>query len=143
MTYRELREAIVKAAEAHDGAYGQIGFRFDAREYQVGEILDFVSKANLDRDDERDFPEYGTNEYNEMDDLDGVSAYDLDMSSRWAEDIEEQVNEIFGIGDYIHEDKKYSEEHIYILGTNQHSNDYAEDEYEIIMPEPTVLAVIA
>lgn len=143
MTYKELREAIVKAAEAYEGEYSHIGFRFDVREYRVGEVLDFVSKTNLGRDDERDFPEYGTNEYNEMDDLDGVCAYDLDMSSRWAEDIEEQVNEIFGIGDYILEDKEYNEEHIYILGTNQHSNDYAEDEYEIIMPEPTVLAVIA
>ena len=142
MTYKELREAIIRAAEKYDKPSCYVGFRFDERKYNVGEKLNFNSKTNMGREDERDFPEYGTKEYNRLEELDGVCAYTLDMSSRWVEDVEQQVDEIFGIDDYVSEDDQYKYAHIYILSSDQYSNDFAEDEYEIILPKPTVLEII-
>lgn len=54
--------------------YCVFGVRFEEKERQVGEICE-NSRNNVDREDERDFPEYGTQEYEEMEEMDGTSAW--------------------------------------------------------------------
>lgn len=50
------------------------GLRFEDKERQVGDLCE-NSRNNIDREDERDFPEFGTEEYEEMEEMDGASAW--------------------------------------------------------------------
>lgn len=50
------------------------GLRFEEKERRVGETCE-NSRNNIDREDERDFPEFGTEEYDEMEEMDGTSAW--------------------------------------------------------------------
>lgn len=54
--------------------YSVYGVRFDSRTLEIGQIIG-NSKSNYDRYDSRDFPEYGTEEYDSMPELDGTCAY--------------------------------------------------------------------
>lgn len=53
------------------------GIRFEEKEREINEEITDFSKHNINREDEREFPEFGTDEYEEMDELDGVSAWNL------------------------------------------------------------------
>lgn len=59
-----------------DGDY-IVGVRYENKLREVGEEID-NSRHNLEREDEREMPEYGTEEYEEMFELDGASAYEVD-----------------------------------------------------------------
>lgn len=86
MTANEMKEMVTKIYEAnswdHDGDYYEVGIRFEDKEREVGEICE-NSKNNYNREDERDFPEYGTAEYDEMEEFDGTSAWDLRNYDDW------------------------------------------------------------
>ena len=141
MTYGEVKNKLMAVAQELEGKtnFNFLGFRIEAREYKVGDIMEGTSRTNLGREDERDFPAYGTEEYEELEELDGLCAYDLGIDFRTIDSIEEQLNQMFrGL-----EDREYTDGHMYVIGTNDYSDDFAEDNYEIVMPNPTVLAVIA
>lgn len=72
---RELYEAI----EAK-GQYNFIGLRFENRVYKVGDECDW-SKDNSDREDERDFPDYNSEEYAALPSMGGTSAWDMRQSA--------------------------------------------------------------
>lgn len=72
-----IKEACEKALEKYEGQYWYIGIRFEDKEREIGEVCE-NSRHNIDREDEREFPEYGTPEYEEMMELDGTSAWNLE-----------------------------------------------------------------
>ena len=75
MTYREFNEAVKSAIENTSVELGEVvGVRFDDVKREIGDICN-NSRHNADREDERDFPEYGSDEYDDMDELDGTSAW--------------------------------------------------------------------
>ena len=76
MTINEFKQRIEQAIEKYDeingnGNYYYVGVRFEDLQREIGDECDY-SKHNAG---DRDFPEYGTDEYEGMDDLDGTSAW--------------------------------------------------------------------
>lgn len=72
-----LKEACEKALEKYQDDYYYIGIRFEDKDRKIGETCEY-SRHNTDREDEREFPEFGTAEYDEMFVLDGTSAWNLE-----------------------------------------------------------------
>lgn len=99
--------------------YTYVGIRFEDKEYSVGDIC-LTSKSNPDRDDERVFPDYGTEEYTELEDLNGACAWNLDAFN-WTTD-------------------HGATEHAYIIAGND--AEYGEDEGEIIIEDAKVLEIL-
>ncbi len=79
MKAREMWREAKKATEELREEWEYIGLRFENKEREVGDICE-DSKHNPARDDERDFPEYGTPEYDELPDLEGVSCWDAEVA---------------------------------------------------------------
>lgn len=78
-----INEMYNKAMEIEENAlYGWVGIRFENKDRVVGESID-NSRDNPDRDDERDFPEYGTEEYNDLPEVDGACAYMIKGGRGW------------------------------------------------------------
>ena len=76
MTIAQYKERIEQAIEKYDeikgnGNYYYVGVRYEDKLRQVGEECE-CSKHNAG---DREFPEYGTPEYDELDELDGTSAW--------------------------------------------------------------------
>ena len=72
-TFEEIKAMMIALEEEHE----YVGLRFEDCSYQVGDIV-ANSKSNMDRADEREFPEYGTEEYDEMPELPGASSWSKD-----------------------------------------------------------------
>ena len=53
-----------------------IGIRFDRKEYNEGSSLPY-SKTNLDEEGGKEFPDYDSEEYEQMEELEGTSVYEL------------------------------------------------------------------
>jgi hypothetical protein len=128
----ELKAKVNEALDAinfndiYECEYEFIGIRFENKLRTVGEIIEDCSRDNEGRDDERDFPEYGTDEYEEMEELDGISTWDCHF---W-----EDGNIEYG------EHTWFDCKHIYIIGGNTASP--GPDDNELIIEGGEVLAVI-
>jgi len=127
MNIHEMYKKVREIYEANENKYFYIGIRFENKDREIGEELEW-SKHNSDREDERDFPEYGTPEYDELPTLDGTSAWDLSLLSdryypgfgetRWITDHEKECKRYF-LADHcyivagdkkgIHDDPDYGE----------------------------------
>ena len=128
MTAVEMKEMVTRIYEEtsydFDGNYYEVGIRFEDKEREVGEICE-NSKNNYDREDEREFPEYGTEEYDEMEEFDGTSAWDLRNFDDW----ENQ--------------SRYITKHCYIVAGNDLTNkDDGLDVNEIVIENAKVIARI-
>lgn len=130
-------EFYAKARELHatlEDEYTFVGLRFEDREYVVGDELDW-SKANDDREDERDFPEYGSEEYDELPSMGGTSAWDMAASaiykiSPWENREDDARNH-------------FITEHAYIIASNRKSQeDVALDDNEVVIADAVVMAVL-
>lgn len=76
LTIGQLKEKIAKAVEKYDevhgnGDYYYVGVRYEDKLRQVGEKCE-CSRHNAG---EKEFPDYGTPEYDELDELEGTSAW--------------------------------------------------------------------
>lgn len=117
-----IQEACEKELEKYQDKYYYIGIRFEDKEREVGEICE-CSRHNIDREDERDFPEYGTEEYEKMFELDGTSAWNLETF----DDFEGPFNTW----------------HCYIIAGNRITNkDDGLDDNEIVIENAVVLEKI-
>lgn len=125
MTNKELQVIVNQAKAQYEDDFVYVGIRFEDKERNANDVIADCSKDNSDRADERDFPEYGTADYDEMPELDGVCAYNI--STRFA---------------YPHnEDNQCSyANHAYILGSRYASTGLDDD--EIIMRNAVVLSVV-
>ncbi|KRM92875.1 hypothetical protein [Loigolactobacillus rennini] len=119
MKYAELKKLV----EATEENYYYVGVRFEDREYNDGDIVAY-SKDNPDRQDERDFPEFGTPEYDDLPELDGSSAWYIDAPT--------MLN--FDTSIYI-------PDHAYVIASNEMGGDdnYAVDYGEILIKDAIVI----
>lgn len=76
MNMTEMNEMIASAYEVLKEDYWFVGLRFEEADREVGDICN-NSKNNIDREDEREFPDFNTPEYDEMDEMNGASAWNL------------------------------------------------------------------
>ena len=135
MTNKEIKERIEEAYDKHKDKYQYLGLRFEEKDREIGEICE-KSKHNPERDDDREYPEYGTDEYEELPEFEGTSAWDLDISDMhrtW-------------FGEYMEDDEDscYPEEynHAYIIAGNEVDNHIDRDYDEIIIKKAEVIAII-
>ena len=124
MTNNELNAIIGRVKEQYDWDYDYIGIRFEDKDRKVNEIITEVSKDNADRNDEREFPSYGTAEYDEMADLNGVSAYNVKVMATTNND----------------DDITTFCNHCYVLGSFK--AEYGPDADEIVMRNAVVLEIV-
>ncbi|RXZ77221.1 hypothetical protein EBB07_33660 [Paenibacillaceae bacterium] len=80
MNIAEMYEKVKEIYEANEDKYYFIGLRFEDKEREIGEVCEY-SRHNADRDDERDFPEFGSEEYDDLPELNGTSAWNMDPNS--------------------------------------------------------------
>lgn len=119
---KEVVERIIQKQEDGEIEYEVIGIRFEDKERQVGEICE-RSRHNIDREDEREMPEYGTEEYEEMMLLDGTSTWDI-----------HEFDDFDGV---------YDNYHCYIIAgdvTTNHSD--ALDDGEVVIQDAKVIEVV-
>lgn len=125
----ERVESTVAQLEDLDEYWGwYFGIRFENKERTIGEIITDRSKHNIDREDERDFPQFGSDEYEEMPELEGVCAWRYDelkaVLGRLDREVVAEANHCYLIGSYD--------------GTNNETGDYG----ETVLIDPTVIDVI-
>ncbi|ASA22059.1 hypothetical protein [Paenibacillus donghaensis] len=82
MNITQMYEMVKGIYAANEDKYVAIGLRFEDKEREIGEVCEY-SKHNADRDDERDFPEFGSEDYEDMFELDGTSAWDMSVDSTY------------------------------------------------------------
>lgn len=70
MTAKEIKTIM----EELEDDYTYVGLRYEEKEYQVGDII-ADSKHNPDREDEREFPDFDSEEYDALPELPGVSTW--------------------------------------------------------------------
>lgn len=132
MTYIELIKKVTELAREFACDYEYVGIRFENKDRNIGESIHDVSKTNPFRDDERAFPDYGTDEYDELEELDGICAYNAASTIGWGDSNDSlmdcDVSCIFEQG------------HCYLLGSQ--TADFGEDENEIIMIDAQVLEIL-
>lgn len=135
LTYGQVWEIAKKFYEEHEydyGEYSKMGIRFEDKQREIGDICE-CSKSNANREDARDFPKYGTEEYNELEELDGTSAWDLSQSRIYDFD-SNKANKSAS--------SQFSAKHCYIVIGRYESSDIAEDEGEIIIENAKVAVQI-
>lgn len=126
MKKSKVMETAKKIYESHKDNYNFIGIRFENKERSVGNICE-CSRHNNDRNDERDFPVFGTDDYDSMFCFNGTSAWDLADKSIYK----------------ITNDCSYCEEHCYIIAGDYITNtDDGLDDGEIVIEDAKVIAVI-
>lgn len=129
ITYGEMYAQAKKFYEDHEYDYNYIGIRFEDKERQIGETCE-NSRTDIDREDARDYPEYDTDEYYELTELGGTCAYDL--SQKRAYDFRQDKVDRPALS-------QISAKHCYIIVGDYLSNDFAEDDCEIIIKSAKVV----
>lgn len=121
------REELEAKIEELYWDFDYFGIRFDGRTLQLGDTLG-NSKDNPDREDERDFPEYDSDEYDDLPELDGTSAWSANAinSYRW-----------IGREEYFDDDQ-----HCYLIAGNYYGQHPCPDDHEILIREPKVVGII-
>jgi hypothetical protein len=132
MTLAEMKELVLRIQTNEENNYNTIGIRFENKSREIGEECEW-SKNNADREDERDFPEYGTAEYDEMGVMDGTSA--------WY--ISEVIATVSKQKDQMQDAQRFycADDHCYIIA-GYHGNQDGCDEGEVVIQEAKVIATI-
>ena len=142
MNKKELINKILKETQKEE--YSYYGIRFENLERSIGDIATEKTRHNSDRESERDFPEYGTEEYEEMEEFDGLSAWSLGMFPEDEEYLEKSIKDTFFIdkNDIVNE-TRYSGDRCYLMASNDIDYPDAELDYnETVLIDPIVLDVI-
>lgn len=137
-TYGDMKKMIRDFIETEnalqDGPrYSFYGLRFEEANRNIGDSVN-NSKHNRNREDERDFPLYGTKEYEDMEELNG--------SSSWAIDIDQYQEDWIDsfMGKYDTDDKSISMGgHAYIIAGNNENTHSDADPNEIVIENAVVL----
>lgn len=128
-------EKLEKECKEHYLPYRFYGIRFEKRNnIDVGCVLE-NSKTNIDRNDSRDFPEFGTPEYDDLEELDGTCAYFVFDGEKEKRSM--FLNQVIDCVD--NDDDTYT---WYLIGSEKLSDEEGEDDNEIIMVDATVIVKI-
>ena len=134
-----VNDRIIKAIESLENEakefyldYKFYGIRFDRRHnLEEGYELE-CSKSNRNREDAREFPLFGTPEYEEMEILDGTCAYFVFDGE--SEKRSSRLKHI--LNNYTTDSHDFS---WYLIGSDKLSDEDGEDEDEIIMIDAIVV----
>lgn len=142
MTYREFYDKIKEVCIEND-SYNYIGVRFENKVREIGETCE-NSKHNIYREDERDFPEFGTEEYNDMLELDGTSSWLVyDSMFDWADEIEPSNNPGIALRGKSMDDEMFTEaEHAYMIAGSRINNHSDADNGEAVIENAVVIDII-
>lgn len=121
----KVKTAITEEVEEN---FNVIGIRFEDKLRKIGNIVTECSKDNSEREDERDFPEYGSPEYDELEELDGISTWDINF---W------EWGNLSGYSDKT----SFESQHIYLMGGEIHS--FGPDDHELNIEDAEVIAILA
>lgn len=144
MTYSEFYSKINSLVVRHADDYQYIGVRFEDKERNVGDALE-NSKHNPDREDERDFPEFGTEEYDSLPELGGTSAWLVyDALFDFAEDVDASKICALKKSYYETEDDEMlcGAKHAYLIGGQRCCTHSDADYGEIVIENAVVIAVL-
>lgn len=135
MTIGDLKEKIDQAVEKYDevngnGDYYYVGVRYEDKERSVGDICE-CSKHNAG---DRDFPQYGTIEYEELDELNGTSA--------WHAKRHLSNYDLSGDQSILVSDKFKHVKHAYIVVGQYASTPSDADEGEIVIEDAVVAEIL-
>jgi len=137
----EMHAIIKELAAKFDGVYNYIGVRYEDKKREVGEECEW-SKHNPDREDEREFPRYGSKEYDDLPELDGTSVWGID-------EVYDKRITIPGVGRPLRENefdaehtKLFIPDHCYIVAGNRQGFHEDPDENEILIKDARVVSVI-
>ena len=126
-TANEIKEMLKVALEKYEDDYTYVGIRFEDKVRTIGEIIEDESADNRDREDEREFPEFGTEDYEECDTMGGISAWDLASFDDYADQT------------------SYVATHAYIIVSDSHAwmdSEMLLDEGEIVLVDAEVMEII-
>jgi len=138
MNLIEMHAKVREIYEANEDRYYYIGIRFEDKDREIGEECEW-SKHNPDREDEREFPAYGTDEYEDLPELDGTSAWDLSRIS----DSELPGYGRIGKGDEDRvAERMFGTYHCYIVAGNRIGRHDNPDPGEILIKDAVVIAKI-
>lgn len=135
MTIGQLKEKVKQAVEMYDelngnGNYYYVGVRYEDKFRQVGDECE-CSKHNAG---DREFPEYGTPEYDALDELGGTSA--------WSANKYLSNYDLLGDCERLVSDKFKHVAHAYIV-VGQYANTPSDaDDGEIVIEDATVAEVL-
>lgn len=116
--------------------YRYYGLRFEKKERNVGEIITECSKHNPQREDERDFPKYNSNEYISLPTLKGVSAWKITKTDEWKDSFMSDWDKNMDF--FTADDEQYA----YIIAGNNVSTHKDHDPNEIVLVRPIVISKI-
>lgn len=132
--FKELVIATFNRIDEKEDFYA-VGLRYERKERQIGEVCEY-SRNNIDREDERDFPEYGTAEYDESEEMDGTSAWCKDAAIK---DLESYPQD-WDISQIL------DDKHAYIIVSNKLGWEQTNgiiDDGELVMKDAVVYDVLA
>lgn len=110
--------------------YGLIGVRFDSIPYQVGDIMpDSKAFFPTEESDVRDFPTYDSKDYDDLPTMGGTSAWSI-REILWRLDRKPDGNEL-------------KDTHCHIIISDRFTNPDVVDDGEIVLIDPTVIAVLS
>jgi hypothetical protein len=136
MNHQELINKILKNYENLKNDWAYVGLRFENKKRELGEVCE-NSKHNLKREDEREFPDFNSDEYKDLQTLDGTSAWDLSLAAYLA-DLQIQT--------WQDQNKDWHNlfdcEHCYIIAGDETGNDDGLDDCEITIRNAQVIAII-
>lgn len=128
-----IEKTIELAEQFEEENWGwKVGIRFEDKERALDEVIEELSRHNQDREDEREFPEYGTDEYEDLTELDGVCAYDIqEGQSSWQPNNAEREAR-----------NQFLTNHCYLIASRDigRFDDYDPDHGEILLQNPKVIA---
>jgi len=139
MNILEMYEKVKKIYEQYEESYWYIGLRFEDKEREIGEECE-CSRHNGDREDEREFPAYGTDEYEELEELDGTSAWNMDPSLM--KEYHPGVQSLRGLDLEKECSRHFTTKHCYVIAGNRQGRHDDPDQGEIVIKSAVVLEQI-
>lgn len=133
-TFEDLYNYILDIYNNEKSNYRYLGVRLENKDRREGDKLN-ISKHNPDRDDERDFPDYDSDEYDNLPSFGGTSAWEMDMVK------ERGKFNLLLKGDYNDWDEEiyFDKKHMYIIGGDRRTKNVHRDWGEIIIENAEVV----
>ena len=141
MKYTELSNKIENIYNNFSDEYDYIGIRFEDEKRMVGDVCN-NSRHNSDRNDERDFPEYGSQEYTGLEELNGSSAWNVCPGSSYSDLC---IRQNKGSWEKMEDEidlSSFSMKHLYVVAGNCENTPGIADDNEIVIEDAVVLAKI-
>lgn len=126
----ERLKKILEMEESGELDYYYVGVRFEDKQREIGEELP-PSKYNDDREDERDFPDFNDEGYEDLPDAGGASAWGVEHA------LEEALS-IYTEGSLV--SSNYGAKHCYIIVGDYegHNLDHVLDHGEVVIKDAKV-----